>query len=385
MFCKIKAFFLTFDIRDGPRIIEEKGSLELINFLKEDLLINAFPESMTPIQSNFHQFCFRSGKKFCHALSIQKENSAAERGYELYSIILIANSSPIWWKLINSAAQLESIPPHDIFELVYSYSTTWSTILYQSKINSISSIELPTFQGAYNYILDHSTINVETGLHVQQLIKFGRLSDVTRLWEAAILDIPILVVGSTPRKASEAVLSIVSLINQNLHLEKKSSRFKMLSQRSFEKLKTRSIVPYITFANPKFLELAKKPKGIVGVSNLMAQEIGKSFPLVYKIGFNDSIGLGPNLNQHKMKQSPSNLASIFSSNTETLRNVSEKYLNSITDPTVLNAKDFSRMISSSRLLFTLDPILFSKFTLKSDFFAIIRLLTCRKQNNTNIL
>jgi hypothetical protein len=51
------------------------------------------------------------------------------------------------------------------------------------------------------------------------LNKFGRLSDLTKLWEAAILDIPILVFGFTSRIVSEAVLSITPLLIKILPLE----------------------------------------------------------------------------------------------------------------------------------------------------------------------
>jgi hypothetical protein len=72
-----------------------------------------------------------------------------ERGYEMCSIALVANSSQIWWELIQSASRLRDVPSKVQFDLIHSFAITWSKILSQVKNNFSFPIELPPFKGSW--------------------------------------------------------------------------------------------------------------------------------------------------------------------------------------------------------------------------------------------
>jgi hypothetical protein len=196
-----------------------------------------------------------------------------ERGYELYSIVLVVNSSRIWWELIKSASKLREIPSKDLFDLIHSFALIWSKLLFQVKINPSISIELPTFQGYLDFPVDCSTVNVERIFQSQQMNKFSNASDLSKMWEAVTLDIPILVVGSTPQIVSETILSIISFVDQNSSIGLNQSKFHNL----FDKAKERTIIPYISFPNPKFLNLPKIPEELLEFLIGWRSKLGRSF------------------------------------------------------------------------------------------------------------
>ncbi|OHT02753.1 hypothetical protein TRFO_30065 [Tritrichomonas foetus] len=94
------------------------------------------------------------------------------------------------------------------------------------------------------------------------------------IWDSLFQNKRILVIGSTPAKASSAVFSIASM--------------------SYPLLQAH-VIPYISITDPRFTNFIKKSpykenvSMIVGVSNIIAEEITKgSFDIVLYIGFEQS-------------------------------------------------------------------------------------------------
>lgn len=85
------------------------------------------------------------------------------------------------------------------------------------------------------------------------------------LWEACITDQPVFVIGSTPRKATNASFSVASL--------------------SYPEEPPAFIHPYISVTDKRFSGLMEKPKGIIGVSNPIVENLIGQRSKVIRVGF----------------------------------------------------------------------------------------------------
>jgi hypothetical protein len=84
------------------------------------------------------------------------------------------------------------------------------------------------------------------------------------LWEAAVLNEPIIVLGSTPSRASKAVRALGQLLAPFV---------------------SPSIFPYIALTDPRFEGIMENPIGIIGVSNPIVPAIIKREVRVISVGF----------------------------------------------------------------------------------------------------
>lgn len=103
-------------------------------------------------------------------------------------------------------------------------------------------------------------------------IGFDLISDIEddfegalSLWESCITDQPIVVIASTPRKATNASFAVASL--------------------SYPEEPPSSIIPYMSITDKRFKELSGKPKGIIGFSNPIVENLFIQRSKIVRVGF----------------------------------------------------------------------------------------------------
>lgn len=107
-------------------------------------------------------------------------------------------------------------------------------------------------------------------LQIYDLLKHGRLDDITHLWECGVLGEKVMVLGSTPKQASDACLAIASITYPE---------------------QTSSFIPYITVTDPRFQTLQDKCQ-IAGTANPIVTSINSGFQ-IFRVGFDEVVGFGP--------------------------------------------------------------------------------------------
>lgn len=87
------------------------------------------------------------------------------------------------------------------------------------------------------------------------------------LWESCISDQPIVILASTPHKSTKAAFAISSL--------------------SYPEDSPMSLYPYISVTDPRFKTIVEKPKGIIGVSNPIVEDLVKKKAKILHVGLAD--------------------------------------------------------------------------------------------------
>jgi hypothetical protein len=107
-------------------------------------------------------------------------------------------------------------------------------------------------------------------LGVKDLVTNGRIGDLNRLWESVVLEEKILVLGSTPRQASNAALAISSLTFPECG----------------------SFIPYVTVTDPRFARI-EAYGNIIGTANPIAAAFCEDTFKIFRVGFRQEFGFGP--------------------------------------------------------------------------------------------
>jgi len=376
---EIGFLLVDFDVRSGPVISISDGSIALSEEQADLIKLSVFPESASPLpQSRSHVYTFKVGDLFCYCSYNVEESQISDRGYILYSFVIITKCAyyPLWQQLLESADSLENNSKNQKFELICNFANKWINV-----IKSNESTDLPLFNGTVEYIAESSTSTLELigngsfykannyyisnsisqALGYQYLHKNHRTSDLVALWEGIMLDVPILVIGSTPRIVSEAVFAIASL------------KFPEICP---------NIYPYISITDKRFVNLANNPVGIVGTSNPLASVIAHKFPLVFQVGFSNENGVVKPVNPKSNIQSfnEKTIRPFFFSNTERARislceTIDDMLSHNFVDVLlgVYNVSFLEKHIKQRNVISTMSHSSFAKKIIKTVFSRTVRI------------
>lgn len=309
---KASVIYLEFDCSDGPVIVESGGSLELTD--RQMLLIKniAFPESATTLPTGPHVFASRVDDVFCYCLYVSRPDPGAVRGYHQFSFVIATESAyyPIFRKLLQSAASYTTENIRDLYDLLTKFINDWHNSF---DFKDAEKLELPMFTGTVELLKDGDLfhgittnkyivnnhfigINLKRALGIKDLEESGRITDITRLWECCFIDEPILVVGSTPERATAASLAIASLTYPE---------------------PSPAVSPYVPITDERINEFS----GIIGTSNPLAPSLTTT-TRVFNVGFDKDNGFGAGHVKcplhHEFNISNSQLRQEFFENTERL-------------------------------------------------------------------
>lgn len=369
--------YLEFDCVTGPVVVSSSGSLELDDSEMQQIKNIAFPESATKLPAASHIFATRIGDAFCYCLYVSKPDPNAARGYHQYSFVVATHYPyfPIFKKLLQSAADYYGKSTVDVYEILCNLVFYWHSLLcYQENME----IELPLFEGS---IFLHRSSEINNGIkrikskdfqenfymnlkHVLDIKTGERFDEVVKLWEYCFIDEPILVIGSTPAKASTASLAIASLAYPEAVC---------------------NVIPYIPITDSRI----SINKGIIGCSNPIAPALSKC-KHIFRVGFADDMKhMIPNCKYPVFLNAPTNdqIRMMINENTKKLVNAVESTLSEMIETNFVefclgqvNQKILEKHIKSNRVKLTLPIEYFTERLLYSKFFSRKRkdLLTDRK-------
>jgi hypothetical protein len=142
----------------------------------------------------------------------------------------------------------------EIVQLAIGMFKIWSQLL-----DDISEkvCDLPLFDGPATYGSAPTS-----HLHVLDVVECE--ADLQNVWISLVLGNPVVVCGATPAIASRVVLELAWLV---------------------QCFATPELIPYIPVTDPRFPDLVKKPRGIVGVSNPIACALLTPGSAVVRVGF----------------------------------------------------------------------------------------------------
>ncbi|OHS93455.1 hypothetical protein TRFO_40277 [Tritrichomonas foetus] len=283
-----------FDIHEGAVLAEKSSNCDsLLNGRQiASMKLNCFPESIISLQQGVHTFCFsipgteshsdnqisnrrNSSRIFCYTAFVSVKNMKCSRNFEQFSIVIATELSyyPLFIKLLSSIKSLPVLDPHDAFILLTNFVEKWSRHL---PFSFKSKFELPLFDGVVPINpkpkLTH-LLSTQSRFYCANLNFIGSdlITDIEtdfdgalELWESAITDQPVLIEACTPQKATNAAFAIASLTYPE---------------------ESPIVTPYISVIDQRFAALSERPKGIIGTSNPLAENLIKKQTKLVKIGF----------------------------------------------------------------------------------------------------
>ena len=252
---------LEFDVDQGPMLSTQCGSIELTPAQLKSIKCCAFPESAKAIVAATHYFTFCVDQYRCYCLYVSQKSPLAPRGFHLFSFVIVSSLQYCnhYRKILEDAStEISRGSAESIFGDL-------SVVLDETRGDVH---RLPLFAGISN---NGSLLGMDLWkcLGISELQRHGRTSDVTRLWEFMILGQRVMVLGSTPKLASDACLAISSMIYPE---------------------QIPDMIPYIAVSDPRFMEIRETCQ-IVGTANPIVTGLVGSAKL-FKIGFDEEVGFG---------------------------------------------------------------------------------------------
>jgi hypothetical protein len=247
---------LTFDDSRGPAVKSIHGPLVFSESARRSIEVCAFPESAVPLQSKMHVYSFVVNSFYCHCAYIRKSSTRSPRGYLLFAFVFVTEMGflePVFDLLVSMHVIL-SHRYSEIVQLMVGMFKIWVQLL-----DDISEkvCDLPLFDGPATY--GSSSPN---HLHVLDVVECE--ADLQNVWMSLVLGTPVVVCGATPAITSRVVLELAWLV---------------------QRFATPELIPYIPVTDPRFADLVKKPRGIVGVSNPVACALLAPGSAVVRVGF----------------------------------------------------------------------------------------------------
>jgi hypothetical protein len=164
-------------------------------------------------------------------------------------------------ELLKSAIEfIPENPASTLFDLLHNFLQRWRSSNFQRDLFLLNG----------ERVCSKADSDLVEALGVKDLVTNGRHGDVTRLWEAAVLEEKVLVLGSTPRRASKAALAISS----------------------FTFPECRSFIPYVTVTDPRFPRI-ESHGNVVGTANPIAAAFCEDTFKIFRVGFQREVGFGP--------------------------------------------------------------------------------------------
>jgi hypothetical protein len=256
---------LSFHDSFGPVLESIIGPLSFSDTDQACVRSAAFPESAVSLSFSPHIYSFIVSSYYCHCVYLCRPANDTPRGCRLISLVIATETGflqPVF-DLLKSIRSILSHTCDDINVLARSLVKIWSTILYTGG----KSWELPFFDGLHHYTSPLSAMP-----HTKRFISLNSDPDILKVWESAVFNEPIIILGATPRIASKTVRALVTLLGP---------------------LASPVWLPYIALTDPRFQLLMEKPVGIIGVSNPIIPSLMKEKVTVLRVGF-------PNLRRHSM-------------------------------------------------------------------------------------
>ena len=278
-------FFFEFDVTVGPQLVKSITQREYSEEEMSSLRFSAFPETLGPPPKSLF-FTYKVSKEFCYCLYITRADPEKPRGHVQNSLV-IATEAPYFTPFMHfllSAASIDAGDASVVFDLVSEFLKKWI-----DKLPSVprESMDIPMLVGSLpvtcpaserdvlndgaTYILNECFADIDLcqTLEVQKLLKQGTTGDILSLWEAAVSDESVLVMGRNAGMVSGAVLTIASLAYPQKPIE--------------------TMFPYISATDPRFARLMMG-RALVGVVNPIGAEYASNFKHVFNVGF-EEIGL----------------------------------------------------------------------------------------------
>jgi hypothetical protein len=256
---------LSFHDSVGPVVESIDGPLRFSDTDQACVRSAAFPESAVSLSFAPHIYSFVVSSYYCHCVYLCKPARDTPRGCLLIALVIATETGflkPVF-DLLKSIHSILSHNWHDIAVLMRSVLKIWAALLS----TAAKSWELPFFDGLRHYASPLCSVPTSTS--------FARLNshpDILKVWESAVFNDPIIILGATPRIASKSVRALIALLSP---------------------LASPVFLPYTGLTDPRFQAWMDNPVGIIGVSNPIIPSLIREKVTVLRVGF-------PLLRRHSM-------------------------------------------------------------------------------------
>ena len=351
---------LEFDVDQGPVLSAQTGTIDLTDSQLHSIKCCAFPESAKAIVNSTHYFTFCVDLYLCYCLYVSKKSATAPRGFNLFSLVIVSNLQ--YCRFYRSLLE-------DVSDDLASSTAIFDRL--SAILNDPIDGEQPSplFEGISN---NGSLLGMDLWkcLGISELQKHGRTSDITKLWEYMILGQKVMVLGATPKLASDACLAISSMIYPE---------------------QIPDMIPYITVSDPQFMEVRETCQ-IVGTANPIVTSLNCSAKL-FKIGFEDEAGFGQDQRgcplRHRAALNNELIRAALVENTARLKSSVSSALDEMIETNFVavlvgkvDVSVLARKISENGVTVTMDVGRFACLLVHSQFFERIRK---EKLNSTGMI
>lgn len=297
MFDDFAILYLHFDSTSGPQVVD--SYFKNLNLNEEQILSiksSSFPDSVVQEPNQFFLYVFRIDAFFCYCIFTSMPEKSEPRGHLQISFVIVSKLPYIYIfsRILHSTLSVQDMHPKDTFLVLCDFVE--KTINICNNISNNEIVQIPTFDGELRvqkmrnvkqgldliaglkwcpqckvYCLNDCFLGIDLfeSLGVYNLLNNGRISDILKLWESALLGKSILVYGANPNLTSSCALGIASLL--------------------FPEKFVGNIIPFMSVTDIRFKKMiidnVHVKNLILGVSNPIALQIENKFDLIFTIGF----------------------------------------------------------------------------------------------------